>query len=139
MTTSTTMTTSTAARIFNVKVEAFTHTSVDHICGICLSGIMTGKRAERLSSALFHTFGRDPEESVCYVSRYHSSEECKCRELNIVLWSVDEIVRFKKALRAVGIESLDDGDGVSVTHQYFGVYAPKEERTLVVLSPVDEW
>ena len=55
-----------------------------------------------------------------------------------MLWSVEEIVRFKKALRAVGIESINDGDGIAVSHRYFGVYTPNDVNQ-VVLSPVDEW
>ena len=131
--------TTTTARLFNVSIDGYTHPSVAHPCALVVCGIMTdSKRAERLNSALFHTFGRDEEEVGSFLSSFESYGR-KCRELGIILWTVSDIVRFKRALKSVGIDSLDDGDGVRVAHQYFGVYAPKEERAPIVLSPAEEW
>ena len=103
------MTTSTNARLFNTVVESHRHNR-----SICLTvyGVMSAsKRAERLNSALFHTFGRDPYAVGSFLSSFEEYGR-ELRQLAVTLWTVADIIKFKRAIKAIGIDSLDDGDGV---------------------------
>ena len=125
------MTTSTYARLFNTVVESHRHTTGT----MCLTvyGVMPdSKRAERLNMALFHTFGRDPHAMGTFLSSFEEYGK-EYRQLVIVLWTVSDIIRFKRAIKAVGIDSLDDGDGIAWRRTSEYDYTP---------SPVtdgDEW
>ena len=117
------------ARIFNVSVETHRHTTGSF--SVSVYGVMpSSKRAERLNSSLFQTFGRDPEAIGSFISSFEEDGK-EYKILNIALWSVSEIVKFKRACRKVGVTRLDDGDGIMWRHT--------AERQHTPVDYYDEW